>query len=327
MKISVAFIVYNGENYMEQQLDSILNQTVKVHEIIVCEDNSTDNTKAILKRYSDQNVGLFKIHHNRTNLGSNKNAEKAIQLCTGDLVFLSDHDDFWLPNKVEATIAYFEKNPTIKGVFSNGYLMNANSEIDAENYLWDSMSFPFNGLLKTPLNNEMDFEKLKEYIHTNENCATGAAMAFKRDIPFLNQPFPSIKFLIHDRWISMNLSNDNALGFMEEKLIQYRLHPKQETGGKKVDMQKYIQMNLDLLNNQMHFDNYADLKYLLNRIEINLHIQYQIKKYDHKLYDNTNWIQLLENKHKAYLNYAFKKYPVLSILRIIKKLFKPTFSR
>ena len=52
--------------------------------------------------------------------------------------------------------------------------------------------------------------------------------------------------------------------FMEEKLIQYRLHPKQETGGKKVDMQKYIQMNLDLLNNQMHFDNYADLKYILN---------------------------------------------------------------
>lgn len=327
MKISVAFIVYNGENYMEQQLDSILNQTVKVHEIIVCEDNSTDNTKAILKHYSDQNKGLFKIHHNSTNLGSNKNAEKAIQLCTGDLVFLSDHDDFWLPNKVETTLAYFEKNPTIKGVFSNGYLMNANAEIDTENYLWNSMSFPFNGLRKNPLNNEIDFEKLKEYIHTNENCATGAAMAFKRDIPFLNLPFPSIKFLIHDRWISMNLSNENALGFMEEKLIQYRLHPKQETGGKKVDMQKYIQMNLDLFNNQMYFDNYADLKYILNRIEINLHIQYQIKKYAHKLYDNTNWINLLENKHKAYLNYAFKKYPVLSIMRMIKKLFKPTFSR
>jgi glycosyltransferase involved in cell wall biosynthesis len=94
---------------MEQQLDSILNQTVKVHEIIVCEDNSTDNTKAILKSYSDQNEGLFKIHHNATNLGSNKNAEKAIQLCTGDIVFLSDHDDFWLPNKVEDTLSYFKR--------------------------------------------------------------------------------------------------------------------------------------------------------------------------------------------------------------------------
>ena len=248
MKISVAFIVYNGSNYMEQQLDSILNQTIKVDEIIVCEDNSTDNTKAILQRYSEQNIGLFKIHHNNTNLGSNKNAEKAIQLCTGDIVFLSDHDDYWLPNKVETTLTYFKNNPTIKGVFSNGYLMNANSEVDTENFLWDSMSFPFKGIKNEQQNVHEEQYKLKQYIHTNENCATGAAMAFKRDLPFLDKPFPSIKFLIHDRWISMNLSNDNALGYMEDKLIQYRLHPKQETGGKKIEMQKYIQMNLDLLN-------------------------------------------------------------------------------
>lgn len=336
MKISVAFIVYNGSNYMEQQLDSILNQTIKVHEIIVCEDNSTDNTKAILKRYSDQNEGLFKIHHNATNLGSNKNAERAIQMCTGDIVFLSDHDDFWLPNKVETTLAYFNKNPNIKGVFSNGYLMNANSIVDTENFLWDSMSFPFNGIFSEPIFEHIEYDendelgklnKLKQYIHTNENCATGAAMAFKRDLPFLDKPFPSIKFLIHDRWISMNLSNDNSLGYIEDKLIHYRLHPKQETGGKKEKMHKYIQMNLDLLNNHMQFKNYVDLKYILNRIEINLHIQYQINKYPHKLYNNDEWISLLENKHKAYLNYALKKYPLLSVLRIIKKLFKPTFSR
>jgi glycosyltransferase involved in cell wall biosynthesis len=312
---------------MEQQLDSILNQTIKVHEIIVCDDSSTDNTKAILKIYSDQNEGLFKIHQNESNLGSNKNAEKAIQLCTGDIVFLSDQDDYWLTNKVEATLAYFNKNPNIKGVFTNGYLMNANSIVDTENFLWDSMSFPFKGLRKNHLNTEIDFNKLKEYIHTNENCATGAAMAFKRDLPFLDKPFPSIKFLIHDRWISMNLSNDNSLGYIEDKLIHYRLHPKQEIGGKKEKMHKYIQMNLDLLNNNMQFENYEDLKYILNRIEINLHIQYQINKYPHKLYNNDEWINLLENKHKAYLNYALKKYPLFSVLRIIKKLFKPTFSR
>ena len=85
MKISVAFIVYNGSNYMQQQLDSILNQTLKVDEIIVCEDNSTDNTKEILESYSQANPGLFTILHNKQNLGSNKNAEKAIQQCTGDI--------------------------------------------------------------------------------------------------------------------------------------------------------------------------------------------------------------------------------------------------
>ena len=242
MKLSVAFIVYNGSNYMEQQLDSILHQTVKLDEIVVCEDNSTDNTREILKKYNKANPGLFKILYNTQNLGSNKNAEKAIQHCTGDIVFLSDHDDEWLPNKVERTLQYFEQNPQMNGVFSNGYLMNALSEVDSQNALWDSMSFPFNQLKNNPA-------LLREYIHTNENSATGAAMAFRRNLAFLDQAFPSIKFLIHDRWISMNLSNDKSLGFMEDKLIKYRLHPKQETGGKKAEMQKYIQMNWKLLNN------------------------------------------------------------------------------
>ncbi len=320
MKLSVAFIVFNGSNYMEQQLDSILNQTVKVDEIVVCEDNSTDNTREILEKYNIANPGLFKILHNNKNLGSNKNAEKAIQHCTGDIVFLSDHDDEWLPNKVERTLEYFERNPQMNGVFSNGYLMNAHSEVDPQNALWDSMSFPFEHLKNNPA-------LLKEYINTNENCATGAAMAFRRNLAFLDQPFPSIKFLIHDRWISMNLSNDNSLGFIEDKLIKYRLHPKQETGGKKAEMQKYIQMNWNLLNNQIHIDNFQDMKYILNRIEINMHVQYQIKKYAQKLYDNADWIKLLEEKHKLYINYAYKHFPLLTFLRSIKKIFSPTFSR
>ncbi len=320
MKLSVAFIVYNGSNYMEQQLDSILNQTAKVDEIVVCEDHSTDNTRVILEKYNKANPGLFKILHNTQNLGSNKNAEKAIQHCTGDVVFLSDQDDEWLPNKVERTLQYFEQNPQINVVFSNGYLMNAQSEIDTQNALWDSMSFPFEQLKNNPA-------LLKEYINTIENCTTGAAMAFKRNLAFLDKPFPSIKFLIHDRWISMNLSNDNSLGYIDDKLIKYRLHDKQQVGGKKSEMQKYIQMNWDLLNNQIHIDNFQDMKYILNRIEINLHVQYQIKKFSQKFYDNTDWIKLLEEKHKLYISYAYKHFPLLTFLRSIKKIFSPTFSR
>ena len=106
---------------MEHQLNSILNQTVKVDEIVVCEDHSTDNTKEILEKYNKANPGLFKILHNSQNLGSNKNAEKAIQHCNGDIVFLSDHDDEWLPNKVERTLQYFKQNPQINGVFQSAH--------------------------------------------------------------------------------------------------------------------------------------------------------------------------------------------------------------
>lgn len=99
MKTSVALCTYNGEKYIKEQLDSILNQTKKVDEIIVCDDCSSDKTVEILNHYSSTNPGLFKIYINEQNLRSVKNFEKAITLCTGDIIFLSDQDDFWVNEK------------------------------------------------------------------------------------------------------------------------------------------------------------------------------------------------------------------------------------
>jgi glycosyltransferase involved in cell wall biosynthesis len=78
MKISVAFIVYNGAKYMRAQLDSILAQTHKVDEIIVCDDASYDNTKEILEEYKNNHPNLFFIHYNNQNIGPTKNIEKTI---------------------------------------------------------------------------------------------------------------------------------------------------------------------------------------------------------------------------------------------------------
>lgn len=80
MKISVAVCTYNGEKYINEQIDSILNQTLAVNEIIVCDDRSTDKTIAILNDYADKNPGLFNIIINETNLRSVKNLKKAISL-------------------------------------------------------------------------------------------------------------------------------------------------------------------------------------------------------------------------------------------------------
>ena len=65
MKISIAFIVYNGVNYMRSQLDSILAQTHQVHEIVVVEDAYTDNTKAILSEYALKKPNLLFIPINK----------------------------------------------------------------------------------------------------------------------------------------------------------------------------------------------------------------------------------------------------------------------
>ena len=311
MKVSVALIVYNGANYMQTQLNSILDQTHKVDEIIVVEDASTDSTKEILLAYSNQNPGLFFINHNPENLGSYKSIEKAIKLCTGDLILLADHDDFWYSNKVAATLKWFEANPTMNGVFTNGYLMDAQGEINTNYNLWDSMSFPHSIINTT--------KDLKLYINTVENAVTGAAMAFRNNLPFLKKPFPLIKYLIHDRWLAIHLAENNSLGILNEKLINYRLHPTQETGGRKTDIEKYIDRNKQLFNDDMEVKTFEDLRFILNKIEINLFIQKQIKKLGNIGFDNENYITILENKHSMYMNLGFQKWPLLSVLRKIKK--------
>jgi glycosyltransferase involved in cell wall biosynthesis len=311
MKVSVALIVYNGANYMQTQLNSILNQTHQVDEIIVVEDASTDSTKEILANYSNQNPGLFFINHNPENLGSYKSIEKAIKLCTGDIVLLADHDDFWYSNKVATIVKWFEQNPTMDGVFTNGYLMDAQDEIYNNYNLWDSMSFPHE-IINTANN-------LKLYINTVENAVTGAAMAFRNNLAFLKKPFPLIKYLIHDRWLAIHLAENNRLGILNEKLINYRLHPTQETGGRKTDIEKYIERNKQLFNDDMEVQTFEDLRFILNKIEINLFIQKQIKKVDDKGFDNENYITILEKKHSIYIKVGFQKWPLLSILRKIKK--------
>ena len=296
MKISVAFIVYNGAKYMRTQLDSILAQTHKVDEIIICDDASSDATIEILEEYKNINPDLFFLHYNNKNFGPTKNIEKAIQACTGDIILLADQDDYWESNKVQSIVKWFEQNPSMNSVFTNGSLMNSKGVVDNKYSLWDVMSFPYN-----KVNNSQD---LKLYINTVENTITGATLAIKNNLPFLKQPFPVIKHLIHDRWLAINLAENNSLGILEEKLIRYRIHSEQAIGGMTKNIQKYIELNANLLEGTPNIKNsiasFKDLRYILNKIEINLEIENEISKIKYKEFDNANYLTILKNKQKIY---------------------------
>ncbi|MDO9153719.1 MAG: glycosyltransferase [Paludibacter sp.] len=84
--ISVALCTYNGEKFIEEQLNSILNQTLPVEEIVICDDGSTDNTLNIINLF-EQNNRNIKVFRNKNNLGTIKNFEKAISLTSGDIIF------------------------------------------------------------------------------------------------------------------------------------------------------------------------------------------------------------------------------------------------
>jgi len=99
-RISVALASYNGAAYIEEQLESLARQERLPDELIVCDDGSSDQTVEIIRTFSARAPFPVRIEENPIRLGVTKNFEKALSLCTGDLVFLADQDDVWFPSKI-----------------------------------------------------------------------------------------------------------------------------------------------------------------------------------------------------------------------------------
>ncbi|SFB19201.1 Glycosyltransferase, GT2 family [Acetitomaculum ruminis DSM 5522] len=116
MKTSVVMATYNGEKFLLEQLDSLKNQTLKIDEVIICDDGSKDNTVEIIEKYIKDNnlLDSWKIIVNEKNLGYGNNFHKAMTLATGDYIFFSDQDDIWLSQKIEEMVDIMEKNPKIQ---------------------------------------------------------------------------------------------------------------------------------------------------------------------------------------------------------------------
>lgn len=97
--VSIVLCTYNGARYIEQQLDSIIAQTYPIHEIIVQDDGSTDDTWTILERYA-RNYSVIRLFRNEGRHGVNGNFLSAMRRATGSFIAVSDQDDIWEPHKI-----------------------------------------------------------------------------------------------------------------------------------------------------------------------------------------------------------------------------------
>jgi glycosyltransferase involved in cell wall biosynthesis len=242
MKLSVALCTFNGSKYLSKQIDSILNQHgVVPFEIIVCDDKSTDNTLKILAQYVLLHPTIFKIYSNEINLGCSKNFEKAILLCSGDYIFLSDQDDIWKKDKIQKTLAVFKENPTAEGVFSDADFIDNNHNAISSGTIWESVFF-----LEKELPKPIDFF---DVISKNGNVVTGATLCIKKNAK--NFIFPFTKGILHDESIAVTLALRNTLFYSIENLIAYRIHDNQQVGMKnrnklvKINRVKRIILGLD----------------------------------------------------------------------------------
>ena len=109
-KISVIMGIYNCAPYLEEAIQSILNQTLTSWELILCDDGSTDDTCEIAKRFAEQDERIILLR-NEKNLGLNKTLNKCLAAASGDLIARMDGDDISLPDRLEKELRFLDEHP------------------------------------------------------------------------------------------------------------------------------------------------------------------------------------------------------------------------
>ena len=118
MKISVVMAVYNGEKYIEEQLMSILSQSIMPDELIIQDDGSSDSTTDKIQSITEKSDVSVKLIKNKENLGFSKNFITAISAASGEYIFLSDQDDIWKKDRIKRALSVMEDNKNILALSS-----------------------------------------------------------------------------------------------------------------------------------------------------------------------------------------------------------------
>jgi glycosyltransferase involved in cell wall biosynthesis len=113
IQLSIALATYNGERFLQEQLDSLLRQTLLPQELVVCDDGSTDATVSILEAFATEAPFSVQIHRNERNLGHGDTFLKAAMLCEGNWIAFCDQDDVWLENKLARYAEVIIEHPEV----------------------------------------------------------------------------------------------------------------------------------------------------------------------------------------------------------------------
>lgn len=218
-KIEILLATYNGEKYVGEQIDSIINQTYRNWILLIRDDNSKDNTLEILKEYEKKDNRIKVIEDKKGNLGFVKNFEELLNNSKEDWVMFSDQDDYWLENKIEKYVAIL--NTSSEDILKKPMLIHSNSFICDDN-------------LEIVKDEFINSKIANEYNEDNFYFAyfvQGSTALINRAIIDLALPF-SKNVTVHDRYFHLLAEFLGKRIFINESLIKYRQHSNNKIGAK-----------------------------------------------------------------------------------------------
>lgn len=208
MTSSAALCTYNGEKYIKEQITSILHQSKAIDEIIVVDDCSSDNTVKLITAMEEPRISMYQ---NENNLGYVKNFEKAVKLCSSDVIFLCDQDDIWKPEKVELSLEVFEHQPQVSFLYSDAEVVDSEGRVISRSLFGN----PETSSMKL----DVTRDPLAVFNNTNiKGCLSAVRSGFAaKVVPFSEQ-------WGHDHWIAVLAYLSENMKYLDVPLVSYRRH-------------------------------------------------------------------------------------------------------
>jgi glycosyltransferase involved in cell wall biosynthesis len=218
---------YNGERFLVEQLESIISQLGPNDELIIVDDASQDSTCAVIEGFCDVRIRLIQ---NETNQGARASFETALRHTTGEIIFLSDQDDVWHPEKVSRFLHLFGARPEVTLAISDAQIIDGNGYVLSQSRL--------NG------------KNFRPGVLTNivRNSYLGCALAFRRSALDYCLPFPR-SIPMHDMWIGILNELFGETAFLKESLISYRRHGHNASADKHGSYSQMLRWRMHLVFN------------------------------------------------------------------------------
>lgn len=224
--ISVALAAYNGEEYIQEQLLSIINQSVSPDQIVIADGGSTDNTihicQQVFREHSNIEHTILSSNHQ---VQVNENFQRAIEKCKGDYILLSDQDDIWLSEKIERVLECMLDNNVVMA-FTNAQIVNKKLNDVNTTSLWESIGYKAKSNLWIYQKNDKEFlEVLLKHNVVTGMCTCFSANITQNILPFCNEG-------MYDKWIAFVALHVGEVVAINEKLVLYRQHGDNQVGTK-----------------------------------------------------------------------------------------------
>jgi len=227
MKVQILLATYNGEKYIEEQLNSLLSQTYNDFQILIRDDGSTDKTVSIIKNIAKKNEDKIIIIEDNINCGNpTANFMQLMKNSDADYVMFCDQDDIWYPNKVEKSLECIKtlenKDTKVPCLIYTDYRVVG----DDLNYIDKS-------------NTQLDFKKLDFSHLLVQNYVTGCCMMINKALCQIADNYDN-RILMHDWWLALCAAGGGRIEHFPIVLMDYRQHIGQNAGFEDISKLNYI---------------------------------------------------------------------------------------